>query len=86
MKYYRQVITIEVLSAAEPLAWDGINDIADAIHDGCSSGVMEETVNEEVGVVEMAELLDAQGSEPSFLIDDWYDRPGYLRVETGEEV
>lgn len=70
-KYYRNVFVVEVLSNDE---WPGITDLGEInyqIIEGHSSGLTTHVVvNEEVDKEEMARLLTAQGSEPSFLIDE----------------
>lgn len=68
---YRNVIQVEILSNY-PWA-DGIEDLSIVhyqITDGDSSGSVERiVVNEQVSAERMAELLTAQGSDPSFLLD-----------------
>jgi hypothetical protein len=71
--YYRNVIKVEILSC-QPLHDDVLTDLQ-AVHyettEGGSSGVVTRAVsNEPVGAERMAELLLAQGSDPSFLIMD----------------
>lgn len=72
-RYYRNVITVEILSR-EPWTADEMQDlrvVADEIDCGGSSGQITVTVhNEEVSTERMAELLTAQGSDPGFLIND----------------
>ncbi len=67
---YRQVFEVEVLSEGEPLNDVILQDIAYEITEGHSSGVVKETVREEVTADRMAELLKAQGSDPEFLLSD----------------
>lgn len=73
MKLYRQVFEIEVLSEGEPLNDVSLEDISYEITDGHSSGVFKETVREEVTSDKMAELLKAQGSDPTFLLGEDYN-------------
>lgn len=68
-KYYRTVLTVEILST-ESVSDMELSEIADAIMEGDCSGAFTETVMEEVSEEKMAELLIAQGSDPSFLIYD----------------
>ena len=67
-KFFRQVIEIEVLSEDVPLEWDELNDIEHAIIYGDCSGVVNETLREEVTGPEMAKLLIKQGSDPEFFM------------------
>lgn len=72
-KYYRTVITVEVLSD-EPYNPASLAQVAhDTISGGCS-GNWKITSSEEVTVKRMAELLEAQGSDPSFLIMEEDDK------------
>jgi hypothetical protein len=68
-RYYRQVYVIEVLGN-ELLIGANLNDINYHIHDGEYSGSVEETVQEEVSREKMIKLLEAQGSDPAFLVSD----------------
>lgn len=70
--YYRTVFTIEVLSTS-PVDHMELSEIAEATMDGDCSGFMQETIVEEVTEEKMAQLLIAQGSDPSFLIYDFDD-------------
>jgi hypothetical protein len=71
---YRTVITVEVLSNG-PFIFSGINGLADLAYnvtEGDCSGHAEVTSSQEVTPKEMAKLLEAQGSDPSFLLgEDW---------------
>jgi hypothetical protein len=71
---YRTVITVEVLSNY-PYHFGGINGLADLtfnVTDGDCSGHAEVTLSQKVTPKKMAKLLEAQGSDPSFLLgEDW---------------
>lgn len=69
-KLYRQVFEVEVLSEGEPLNDVSLDDIAYEITDGHSSGVLKETIREQVSANKMRRLLKAQGSDPEFLLDE----------------
>lgn len=68
-KYYRNVVQVEILSDRP---WGDVVDLEEInyqITNGDSSGRLNHTViDEQVSAEQMAELLTAQGSEPSFLI------------------
>ena len=72
----RNVITVEILSN-ERWSADDLEDLSvvqEAIMGGDSSGVVTITTHNEVVTADrMAELLIAQGSDPSFLLGDDYD-------------
>jgi P pilus assembly chaperone PapD len=72
-KYYRNVITVEILSDRE-WADDEITQLDTVdwqITNGDSSGqVTWTTVNEEIPKEQMAELLYAQGSDATFLLGE----------------
>lgn len=76
MSYYRTVYEVEVLSAIEPNDTDDLDQIAYDIREGEASGQVTRVSHEEVTTERMAELLTAQGSEPSFLISSWRDDAG----------
>lgn len=68
-KFYRQVFEVEVLSEGEPLdTYTSLSEIDYEITDGQSSGIVKEISRKEVTSKEMAELLKAQGSDPTFLL------------------
>lgn len=73
-QYYRNVYVVEVLSdepIPDSLAWENLGNIEHEITFGGSSGQVKRTVtNEEVSREKMAELLQAQGSDPEFLLGD----------------
>jgi hypothetical protein len=69
-KFYRQIFEVEVLSEGEPLNNVSLQDIDYQITDGHCSGIVKETVREEVSSEKIAELLKAQGSDPEFLLGD----------------
>lgn len=69
-KFYRQVFEVEVLSEGEPLNNINLSDIYREIIDGCCSGAVKEIIREEVTADKIAELLKAQGSDPSFLLGE----------------
>ncbi len=66
-KYCRTVITVEVLSDRlyDP---ETLKQVAYDIICGDCSGEWHVTSQEEVSEEKMAELLEAQGSDPSFLL------------------
>jgi hypothetical protein len=67
-KYYRTVIEVEVLSAGP----DDPEDLEQVHHDigeGDCSGKWRITASEDVTADRLADLLEAQGSEPGFLLD-----------------
>jgi len=77
--YFRTVVKIEILGT-EPYAGD-ITDISEDITDGMFSGMELKRKVIEVDEAVMSELLVAQGSDPSFLIqvaDGTYDPSGWL--------
>lgn len=67
-KYYRTIITIEVLTADAPHSGD-VGALAYDITEGDASGRVTTEV-EEVTAEKMAELLKAQGSDPEFLLSE----------------
>jgi hypothetical protein len=71
---YRTVITVEVLSNG-PYIFGGIGgleDLAYNVTSGDCSGHAEVTSSKKVTPKKMAKLLEAQGSDPSFLLgEDW---------------
>jgi len=69
-KYYRTVFKIEVLSD-EPMAGIGLNleGIAYEISEGHCSGMFLEEEVEECDEKRISELLENQGSDPSFLVE-----------------
>jgi hypothetical protein len=71
LKYYRTLIQIEILSENNPIG-DGLNlsEIDYDITEGDCSGEITTLSQEEVTSKQMAELLIAQGSDPSFFMLD----------------
>jgi hypothetical protein len=68
LKFYRTVIQVEVLSE-EPVDFDSLHGLGDAITTGDCSGQLTALVqNEEVDGPTMACLLQAQGSDPAFFM------------------
>ena len=66
-KFFRTVLTIEVLTARE--AFNGeITELAETITYGDASGKELVRVVEEVSAEAMSTLLIAQGSDPGFLL------------------
>lgn len=73
--YYRNVIQIEVLSDRPLNGEDDLAAIAYEISEGGSSGMTITVIaDEKVSAERMAELLTAQGSDPSFLIPGYDDQ------------
>ena len=69
-RFYRTVITIEVLSE-EPVEAMDVDDIAYEIREGSYSGEVEFGPSEVVDGPTMARLLMKQGSDPEFFgLDD----------------
>lgn len=69
MAFYRTVIEVEVLSE-DPYVFNSLSNIAHDIRDGDCSGKVTVISQEEVSPDKMAELLTAQGSDPSFLLGE----------------
>lgn len=66
-KFYRTLITLEVLSEYEPVPEDwSLEMIAYEITDGGASGQVKKHDHEELTPQGMAEFAIAQGSDPSF--------------------
>lgn len=72
-EFFRTVYQIEVLSDVEPPSFPTLEQIAYDITEGHSSGVLNEISREGVDRKRIAELLTAQGSDPSFLLGDDYE-------------
>jgi hypothetical protein len=68
-KYFRTVLTIEVLTKTQAFNGD-IAELHETITYGDASGMELVRVVEEVTEDEMGKLLIAQGSDPEFLIGD----------------
>jgi hypothetical protein len=69
-KFYRQVVSVEILSE-ELIDFDNdLEAIAEAITTGECSGVVSVAVSDEVDGLAMARLLEAQGSDPGFFMLD----------------
>jgi hypothetical protein len=71
-RYYRTVIRVEVLTEG-PYDPEGLADVAEDIVHGDASGRWEVELSEEVSKEKMAELLEAQGSDPEFLLGEGWD-------------
>ena len=69
MAFYRTVLQVEILSD-EPYRYKALSDVAFDIIEGDCSGKTTVVSQEEVSKEQMAELLIAQGSDPSFLLGD----------------
>lgn len=67
-KFYRTVIEVEVLTN-EPYVPGSLEEVQYDITEGHASGAWDITASEEVTKERMAALLEAQGSDPDFLID-----------------
>ena len=71
-KYYRTVVTYEVLSVG-PYYFENLEQLAyDTLFGDCS-GVTLNVEYEEVSEEQMSELLVAQGSDPSFLLGEDFE-------------
>lgn len=68
-KFYRTVITYEVLSD-RPISDLSISDVARECEEGDFSGMELTTTTEEVSAERMIELCENQGSDPSFILGD----------------
>lgn len=68
-KFYRTVVTIEVLSE-KPYEFHCVGDIAYDITDGDCSGKIISESSEEVDAPTMAKLLKEHGSDLDFNLDD----------------
>jgi hypothetical protein len=79
-KYYRTIVTIEVLSE-EPVDFDSLQAVHDAIVFGGCSGKWSVTFTEEVSPMRMEKLLLDQGSDPMFLLGDDYNDGPRVRFE-----
>jgi hypothetical protein len=65
-KFYRSVITVEVLSE-EPVSFGTLEQVHEAITDGDCCGLIEDEVqNEEIDAKMAADKLHEHGSEPGF--------------------
>ena len=66
-KFYRTLVTLEVLSEYEPVPKDGSLDrLFYEITDGDYSGIILQQSYDEVSPQHMAEFAITQGSDPSF--------------------
>lgn len=73
MSYYRSVIQLEILSNDPiPPGYD-LTDIVEEMTNGEYSGRWNIAEQKEVSKEEMHELLQAQGSDPTFLDDGYED-------------
>lgn len=68
-KFYRTVIFIEVLTEG-PYNPESLHQIGNDINYGDASGTWDITEVEEIDSVRVAQLLEEQGSDPSFLLGD----------------
>jgi len=68
--YFRTVLRVEILTDS---FWnsDDLAEVAYAITDGDASGVVTNVINSKVSRSKMIELLQDQGSDPSFLVSDY---------------
>lgn len=81
-KFYRTIITVEVLTD-EPYSPGSLEQVHYDTFEGHASGVWDVSEVEEVDSERMAELLIAQGSIPEFLLGE----PGdYDWEEEGEDA
>jgi len=69
MSYYKTRIVVTVLSDS-PYDPDNLYDLAYDITDGDCSGNVEIESSEELSREEMAKALEAQGSDPEFLLGE----------------
>jgi hypothetical protein len=65
-KFFRTVVTIEILSEDEPFDTDDLGAIAGAIDSGPCSGSVKVVSVDEVDGGHMAKLLQEQASDPEF--------------------
>ena len=65
-KFYRRVVTIEILSEDEPAEWEDLSDLEYLMTEDHCSGRTDVGFPEEVTPAQMAKLLIAQGSDPEF--------------------
>ena len=72
-KYWKTTIVFEVLTEGETALPDDMTlaDIVEMTVNGNASGNVESLESEQVDRQTMAELLEHQRSDPSFLIEDW---------------
>lgn len=69
MKFFKTLVTFEVLSADAP--FDGsASDLAIAITTGDMSGIQLPTQVTELSAAQMSEALIEQGSDPAFLLGE----------------
>lgn len=67
-KFFKQVLTVTILSEDVPLEWDDLGDVAKAIDDGPCVGTIEDNGPVPLSAFAMARALEAAGSEPSFFM------------------
>tara|TARA_R110001583_G_scaffold183002_1_gene341510 strand:+ start:723 stop:962 length:240 start_codon:yes stop_codon:yes gene_type:complete len=72
-KYYRTVFKIEVLSSEPIKDGIGLKEIANEIYEGHYSGMFLDDEVEECDEKRITELLENQGSDASFLIEELWD-------------
>ena len=72
-KYYRTVFKIEVLSDEPIKDGIGLEEIANEIYEGNYSGMFLDDEVEECDEKRITELLENQGSDASFLIEELWD-------------
>lgn len=80
MALHRTVYQIEVLARIAPNDMDDLDQIAYDIREGEASGAVTRISTEEVTPERMAELLTAQGSDPSFLLGENWETEDAPRV------
>ena len=66
MKYYKAVITVEVLTADEPVFWNRLEDVAYAITLGDASGLVELISEDEITEEQLVKECDKHGTDPTF--------------------
>ena len=66
MKFFRTIVTVEVLSEDFPVEFDDLKDLDYLITEGHCSGMVQVMSSELVSGLEMAQLLIKQRSDPEF--------------------
>ena len=72
-KYYRTVFKIEILSPEPIEDGIGLEDLSSQIYEGNYSGVFLDNEVEECDEKRITELLENQGSDASFLIEELWN-------------
>ncbi|MCA9371258.1 MAG: hypothetical protein KC680_04830 [Candidatus Peregrinibacteria bacterium] len=72
-KFFKTVITYEILCADEPYEFESLEQAHYDVTIGHYSGMLLDKQDVELTQNEMHEALITQGSDPSFLDDDWDD-------------